>query len=96
MLISLLAMGGAWGTAYLLRKYWLGRVGFIGAASLALLLALLAAAGQLAAVFSAPVVSGSPGSHAFLTLCISLYAVFTTLYNSASKEKPDEPSTSER
>lgn len=97
MLVSLLAMLSAWGTAYALRKFWLGRVGFIAAGGLAMLLGLLAAAAQLAVVLSAPVVLGSPGSHAFLTLCISGYAAFTTLYNSDLEEKPaDEASTSKR
>lgn len=85
MLLALVVMLTIWGLSVLIRRYWLRNCGKLLAATLAILIAFFGAFTQayIAASFneSAGIETDGMGylRNAFLTLCILLYVVYTSL-----------------
>lgn len=81
----------AWAVAWMIRTYWLGRVGFLAAICLAAPIGLAAAAAQLAVVGSSQLVSPQTAlSGVLMTLCIATYTAFNTLQEDKSEESADD------
>lgn len=85
MLLALIIMLSIWAISLLIGKYWLKNCGKLLASILAL---FIASAGAVIQVFIAATLNESAGiqvdpmsyiNNAFLTLCISIYIVYTSL-----------------
>ena len=96
MILAIVIMSSIWGIAVLIRKIWIKDCGVFVAI---LLSVIIASGGAVLQVFIATTMNERAGleidpmsyiRNAFLTLCISLYIVYSTLRKSQKEQETSE------